>query len=183
MRARRRLGLRMLLACSMTGCASDHQVHELDPDEFSMHFSSQRSCKKYIDTIVIPTAQKISAKETREEMRAWLHNHPDDAFSELVARVQSDTLAHGALNPRRESDQMRVSMQLYEALRERPGFEASLCGPDVREFVMESLYMGVGGESAPVVAELRRRGIEDSWEQRWVLLTSLMAGDLATSAD
>lgn len=182
MRTMRYLSLIMLLASSMAGCASEHQVRELDADAFSGHFSAQRACKAYIDSLVAPAAEKLSEKRTPEQMRAWLHEHRDeDAFSELVARVQNDTVALGALDPRRESDQLKVTMRLSEALRERPDFEASSCGSDVREFVMESLYLGVGGEDAPVADELRQRGIDGSWDQRWVLLTSLMAGVVATN--
>lgn len=177
------LSLLMLLASSMAGCASESQIRELDPDAFSRHFSAQRACMAYIDSLVAPIAEKLSAKRTPEEMRAWLHEHQDNAFSELVARVQRDTVAQGALDPRRQSDQIKVTMRLFEVLRERPDFQASSCGSDVREFVMESLYLGIGGERAPVVNELRQRGIEGSWEQRWVLLTSLMAGVVATNSD
>jgi len=87
----------------------------------------------------------------------------------------------GVLDPQRQSDQLKVAKQLFEVLSERPDFEASSCGSDVREFVMESLYIGIGGEDAPVSNELRQRGIEGGWEQRWVLLTSLMAGVISTT--
>lgn len=177
------LSLFVLLASSMAGCASESQIRELDPHAFSQHFAAQRACKVYVDSLVMPAAEKLSAKRTPEEMRVWLSEHPDNAFSELVTRVQDDTVAQGALDPRRESDQLAVTMRLFEVLRGRPDFEASSCGSDVREFVMESLYLGLGGEDAPVAAELRQRGIEDSWEQRWVLLASLMAGVLVTSSD
>ena len=184
MRMMRALFLLVLLASSMAGCASENQIREIDPDAFSGHFSAQRTCKVYIDSLVAATAEKLAMKRTSEEMRAWLHDHQDDdAFAKLVARVQRDTVVHGALDPRRESDQLKVAMRLFEVLRERPDFEESSCGSDVREFVMESLYLGIGGEDAPVADELRQRGIEGSWEQRWVLFTSLMAGVVATSSD
>jgi len=184
MRTMRYLSLLMLLANSMAGCASESQIRELDPGAFSGHFSAQRTCRAYVDSLVAPAAKKISAKRTPEEMRVWLHEHQDDdALAELVARVQRDTAIHGALDPRRESDQLKVTMRLFEVLRQRPDFEASSCGSDVREFVMESLYLGIGGEDSPVADELRQRGIEGNWEQRWVLLTSLMAGVVATGSD
>ena len=184
MKTMRYVFLLTLLASSMTGCARESQIRELDPEAFSGHFTAQRACKAYIGSLVAPTAEKLSVMRTPEEMRAWLHEHQDeDAFSELVVRVQSETILLGVLDPRRESDQLKVTMRLFDALKERPDFESSSCGSDVREFVMESLYLGVGGEDAPVADELRQRGIEGSWEQRWVLLTSLMAGVVATNPD
>ena len=43
---------------------------------------------------------------------------------------------------------------------------------------MESIYLGLGGENSLVANYLQERGIDGGWEQRWVLLTWLMAGHL-----
>lgn len=172
----------MLITMSMAGCASDSRVREIKHDAFSKHFRDQGKCKAYIDSLAAPAADKISAKRSPEEMRVWFREHQDeDAFSRLVIAVQRATEVHGELHPRRESDQLKVTMELFEVLKSRPDFELSSCGAGVREFVMESLYLGLGGESSPVVDELRQRGVESSWEQRWVLLTLLMAGAVADS--
>lgn len=146
----------------MAGCVSEPPTRELDAEAFSGHFAAQRTCKAYIDSLVVPAARKLSTERSPEEIRTWLRDHRGGAFSELVEQVQRKTAALGTLDPRRESDQIKVAGQLFDVLSERPDFPASSCGTDVREFVMESLYLGLGGEDAPVATELRRRGIKDT---------------------
>jgi hypothetical protein len=176
MRATRYSFTLILLAISMFGCAGELEVRELDPNAFSRHFVAQQACMSYVDSLVAPAIKQLSLMRNPEDMRAWISEHPRNSFSELVAQVQRNTMAQGALNPRIEADQIKVAAQLFEVMKMRADFEKSSCGPDVREHVMESLYLGLGGESSLVSAEFRRRGIGDSWEQRWVLLTILMAG-------
>lgn len=170
--------LLFLVFILITGCASEPHEKNLDSRAFTQHFDAQRSCRAYIDLLVMPAAQSLSVKRTPEEMRIWLNEHSEISFSDIAAQVQDATKGQGELDPKRESDQVKVAKQLYEVLRRRPDFQFSSCGSDVRDFVMESLYFGLGGEDSPVAFELRRRGIEDGWEQRWVLLVSLMAGAL-----
>ena len=167
----------------MSGCASEAPIGQIDADAFSKHFAAQRACKKYVAALVGPAAEALSAKKTLGEMRAWLREHSDDEFSKLATRVQALTAVQGSLDPQSKIDQRKVVMLIFKVLSERTDFEGSSCGPDVREFVAESLYLGLGGETSEVAAELHRRGVEGGWEQRWVLLTSLMAGALATVND
>lgn len=174
----------LLVAISMSGCASEPRVQELDADAFSGHFQALRTCKSYISSLVAPAARELSTNSTPEAMRGWINQHKDnDAFAELAVRVQNRTRALGTLDPRRESDQLVVTTRLFEALSERPDFGSSLCGSDVGELVMESLYLGVGGENSSIAEELRRLGIEGSWAQRWALLTFLMAGSASTISE
>lgn len=92
--------------------------------------------------------------------------------------MQKSTLPLGGLDPRLESSQLKVVSHLSEVMRECLNFDKSECGPSVHEAVMESIYLGLGGENSLVANYLQERGIDGGWEQRWVLLTWLMAGHL-----
>lgn len=166
-----------------SGCASNEHSGYLDEDAFSRHFAGQESCMRYVNSTVGPASERLSAFRMPEEMRSWINdNEGRDPFARLVKRMQRETAELGVIDPRQEADQLAVTSRIFAALEEDADFRSSSCGADVREFFMESLYRGVGGEAAPVAEEIRRRGTGDVTEQRWVLLTALMAGSISFSS-
>jgi hypothetical protein len=173
-----RRGLFLLLLALAAGCAGRADERDIDAEAFRRHFADQRACRAFVDAIVLPAATPMAAMPTPEAMRAWLREQPGLAFAGLVARVQAATAAAGPLDPALEADQLAVASHLETALQAEPGFAASGCGPAVREIVMESLYLGLGGDAAPVAAELRRRGVDSGHARRRVLLAALMAGEV-----
>lgn len=172
----------VLLVALAAGCAGRADERDIDAAAFQRHFADQRACRAFVDAIVLPAAAPMAAAPTPEAMRAWLRAHPGLAFSALVARVQLATAGAGPLDPAIDADQMVVARALEAALEDAPGYSASGCGPAAREIVMESLYLGLGGDASPVAAELRRRGVVDGHDGRRVLLASLMAGEVAAGS-
>lgn len=181
MGSRRMLRYAALPLVLVAACSRPPEDGELSATRVEAHFQAQAECVAYVDALVAPVAAELSALRRPEDMRAWLAEHRDrDAFTQLVARVQQKTAGHRAIDPRRDADQMAVMSRIPGALEQATGFRASSCGAEVREVLSETLYRRLGGEAAPVAGTLRRRGVEDSGEQKAVLLVSLMAGSLAS---
>lgn len=170
----------LFLAPWISACAGQTTSDELelDPTALNAHFADQQKCGRYVESLVRPVVQALRKQSTIQEMRDWLRDHPQENFSKLVLRIQQLTTAEGPIDPRSESDQLRVTQLLWTEMGILPGFDQASCGPDVREAVMESFYLGLGGSKAQVNLQLRRNGVTGAWEQRWVLITALMAGCL-----
>jgi hypothetical protein len=179
MKARCCFAFLVLFGFSLVGCAAEQRDEELNADAFNAHFADQRACGIYIDHLVRPLTKALAAEATVEGMRSLLQENASDRFAALVARVQGRAAKDGPLDPRREADQLKVTGYLFDELSKLPDFEQSRCSTDVREAVMEALYLGIGGQDARVIEQLLRAGAKGNWEQRWVLLTALMAGTLA----
>lgn len=172
----------LLLAAAIiafaSGCVIAQPPPELNADAFRAHFSDEERCSTFIEKLVLPAAKNMASLRSVHEMRLWLAAHPKDPFSNLVAKVQSVTNEYGVMYPERESDQIKAAKQLYIALREMHGFSESGCGADVREVVTSTLYEGIGCTHSLVIEELDKDGIRGISEQRWILLTAIIAGKL-----
>jgi len=168
-----------LCAFALSGCTSEQRGEEMNDDAFNAHFADQRKCARFIESLVHPSTKALAAESTVEGMRSLLQGNLSDRFAALVVRVQDRAAKDDPIDPRREADQLKVAGYLFEEISKLSGFEQSRCSADVREAVMEALYLGIGGQDALVVEQLRRAGAKGSWEQQWVLLTALMAGALA----
>lgn len=166
----------------LSGCAGEAPSGELSASAFDSHFSGQQKCAAYLQSLVDPISSELSKKRTVEEMRAWLQSHPDENFSRLVMRMQNITKDEGQINPRVETDQLKITSRLRGEMLFLPGFRQSACGADVHEGVMESFYLAIGGRSAPINEQLINHGEIGNSERQWVLLTALMAGELTPGA-
>lgn len=172
------LALTLILLSCVSGCAATPRAQVLDPDSFNAHFADQRNCAQYVNSLVSPVVAPLAGMATVDGMRMWLRQNPEFDFAKIVLRIQDRTAKERPVDPKSEDDQLKVVGHLSQELARLPGFERSGCGPDVREAIMESLYLGVGGKRALVAQQLSRNGVSGSWEQRWVLLTALLAGEL-----
>lgn len=159
------------------GCAKDSQEMEMSVDAFHGHFAAQRACKAFVDSLVGPAIVGLTAQRSVADMRSWIQEETTNTFAIVVREVQSASIEN-PVDPKSESDQLRLASALDDALRDFPGFGSSSCDSDVREYVMESLYLGMGGPESEVAKELRSLGITGEREQRWVMITSLLAGTL-----
>lgn len=174
------LSFTCLLCVATSACAEapTSDKHEMDADSFRKHFADQNACVHYVEQIVHPAALELAGMPSIGEMRAWIDAHQKDKFARLAKAVQTATNNADVLDPRREKDQLAVTGKILPAMRELPGFDASHCGPNVRDILMDAVYEGVGGNNAPVVVELKRLGVTEISEQRWVLLVALLAHSL-----
>lgn len=167
------------LVALSSGCAAAQTPPELNAGAFKAHFADEEKCSAFIEGLVSPAAMDMASLRSVNDMRLWVASHPKDPFANLVTEVQSATKKYGALHPEQESDQIKVTKSLYAKLKMLSGFSGSGCGPDVREAVMDTLYNGIGGAHSFIVAELEKNNIKEPSEQRWVLLTAMMAGKLS----
>jgi hypothetical protein len=184
MKARNANVLFALWVIALVGCATAKEQPEevMNKDAFNAYFADQRACAGYVDELVRPTAKVLSAVSTIADMRQALERNHDDRFAALVIEVQRRSAVIDPVDPARETDQLKLARYLDEQMSSLPDFTASRCGTDTREAVMESLYLGIGGEASPVAAQLRRNGATGSWSQRWMLLASLLAHEIAPNA-
>lgn len=168
----------ILLGCVSAYAESPAERPAVDLDAFNAHFADERNCARYVNRMVNAVVAPLAEMSSVGDMRRWLRQHPESDFAGIVLGIQGRTAKEGPMDPRRESDQRKVLGHLWQDLARLPGFDRSGCGADVREAIMESLYLGMGGRDALVVQQLSRNGVSGSWEQRWVLLTALLAGEL-----
>lgn len=168
----------LIFTSLISGCMGEGGIREIDSGKFINYSSAQVACKNYIESLITPVTNNISTKKTLWEMRAWIDENQEYDFSRIVRQVQNQTKKYNLIDPKNELDQMKVAAILFDVLSVRSDFKESMCGPDVREYVMESIYLGIGGEDSVVSQDFSRNGIDDSWKQRWILMTMLMAGYL-----
>lgn len=168
------------VACTLTGCASPSKQPDLAALT-DQYFDDMDTCYGYISDIVSPSVKALASYDTPEQMRTWVAQNPRDLFSLLVRDIQLKSVPYGPLDPRSEGDQLKVVVLIYDALKEMRGFRQSRCGPDVREYVEDIFYHGIGGSGSRIDANLRDRGIDAIWQRRRALLTSLMAGSVRWS--
>lgn len=162
----------------VSSCATAQPPPALNADAFKAHFADEEKCSAFIEKLVSPAAENMADLSTVRDMRSWLAAHPKDSFSNVVTEVQLKTKKYGTMHPQRESDQIKATKSLYVVLKKLHGFSDSGCGPDVREDVMNVLYNGIGGQHSPVIGGLEGDNIKEPSEQRWVLLTAILAGNL-----
>lgn len=175
----KKITLLFVAAATFTSsCTAINPPSGLNAATFKMHFADQAKCDAFVNKLVSPAAGNMVNLRSVSDMRSWLSDHPENIFSSVVADVQQATEKYGVIHPEQESDQIRVTKSLYLTLGKIPGFPTSTCGPDVREAVMDALYNGIGGSRSPAVRELEGANVKEASEQRWVLLTAVMAGRL-----
>lgn len=164
----------LVFLISIGACAS--QSRSDAPASLEPFSASMRSCKASMDEQVLPIATEMASIESVAEMRHWIDVDHSHYFSSVIRKVRSRTVAMGRIDPIVAADQIRVIQALSDELERDANFPA--CGADVRDYVMESLFVGLGGERALVMNELRKDGVTAVAEQKWVLLTALLAGSL-----
>jgi len=168
----------LLMIFLIVGCAHKSDNQEIDADAFVRFFSAQSKCRAYIDALVEPVVVNLSAITTPEEMRVWIAEQPAGDFSDLVAGVQAATVRRGPIDPVNESDQLEVSRKLSLVLSQRSDYTIACDATAPMELLADLLYLRLGGNESRFAEEFRRRGIADSWDQKWILTTTLLAGSL-----
>lgn len=178
MTAVRKLCRTILIIILIVGCAHKPDVQEMDADGFVRSFAAQSKCRAYVNALVEPVLGNLSEITTPEGIRVWLAEHPGGGFSDLVTDVQAATSRQGPIDPTRESDQLEVSRKLSFVLSQRADYSVACDATVPMEILADLLYIRLGVAESRLADEFRRRGIVDSWDQKWVLTTTLLAGGL-----
>lgn len=154
-----------------TGCSA-----ETANSAMATYFVQRQECLAFTDELARSTAKQLSEFDTVHAMRNWLAKNREGRFPTLVDRIQSKTKNFGKIDLLKDSDQLRIFQVLQVEIQYVSGYDKSSCGPDVREYVAQALYLNLGGPQSAVAQKLNLDGIIGSTAQSRYLLAALISG-------
>lgn len=162
------------LTLFLVGC-NGANLREIDDDAFLKHFAAQSRCQGYIDALLAPSTSALSKLSTRQEMRGWFDNHPQDEFAKVVLDVRLGALRDRPMDPAADADSDALVVRMANAIEKAAGYSESGCGAAVQDIVLDSFYRGVGGSRPAVNAWVNRNGRLGEFEQRYLLMATMLA--------